>query len=164
MNSNDLYAFCMEYIYNSRASQSANKHRDARFFATIPDISLVDKCCKIHQTTLRLQHYNSWHTITKNIRGQQKSQPHYKLRSVNFYFTDVSEPSHIIITRSIFILPTSQNRHSSHLRSFLYTIIITDFALFVNLILKNILIKNPTLSDFSQRVDFKWDMRYSLTD
>ena len=35
------------------------------------------------------------------------------LRSVNFYFTDVSEPSHIIFARSIFILPTSRNRHSS---------------------------------------------------
>ncbi len=35
------------------------------------------------------------------------------LRSVNFYFTDVSEPSHIIFARSVFILPTSRNRHSS---------------------------------------------------
>lgn len=35
------------------------------------------------------------------------------LRPVNFYFTDVSEPSHIIFARSAFILPTSQNRHSS---------------------------------------------------
>lgn len=37
----------------------------------------------------------------------------YLLRSVNFYFTDVSEPSHISFARSVFILPTSQNRHSS---------------------------------------------------
>ena len=34
-------------------------------------------------------------------------------RSVNFYFTDESEPSLVIIARSIFILPTSRNRHSS---------------------------------------------------
>ena len=36
--------------------------------------------------------------------------------TANFYFTVVSEPSHDIITRSIFILPTSQNRHSSHVQ------------------------------------------------
>ena len=36
-------------------------------------------------------------------------------RSVNFYFTDVSEPSHIIIARSIFILPSCQNRHRTSL-------------------------------------------------
>ena len=35
------------------------------------------------------------------------------LRSVNFYFTDESEPSLVIFARSVFILPTSQNRHSS---------------------------------------------------
>jgi len=35
------------------------------------------------------------------------------LRSVNFYFTDESEPSLVFFARSIFILPTSQNRHSS---------------------------------------------------
>lgn len=35
------------------------------------------------------------------------------LRSANFYFTDVSEPSHTSFIRSVFILPTSQNRHSS---------------------------------------------------
>lgn len=40
----------------------------------------------------------------------------YNSSPVSFYFIDVSEPSHINITRSIFRLTTSQNRHSSHLR------------------------------------------------
>ena len=35
------------------------------------------------------------------------------LHSVNFYITDESEPSLVFFTRSTFILPTSQNRHSS---------------------------------------------------
>ena len=34
-------------------------------------------------------------------------------RAVSFYFTDESEPSLVINMRSVFILPTSQNRHSS---------------------------------------------------
>ena len=51
------------------------------------------------------------------------SPSHYRWRSsspaicrhhtVNFYFYDESEPSLVIIARSIFIFTTSQNRHSS---------------------------------------------------
>ncbi|OUN27083.1 hypothetical protein B5G00_03665 [Blautia sp. An46] len=52
------------------------------------------------------QHKKRGQLVEVNLAG-------IPLRSVNFYFTDVSEPSHIIFTRSVFILPTSQNRHSS---------------------------------------------------
>ena len=58
-------------------------------------------------------------------------------QSANFYFTVVSEPSHDIIARSIFILPTSQNRHSSHREVTLSAIIIESTQENVNQFLNN---------------------------
>ncbi len=52
-------------------------------------------------------------TITYKKRGCPNGHPRGFSSPGQFYFTDVSEPSHIIFARSVFILPTSRNRHSS---------------------------------------------------
>ena len=76
--------------------------------------------------------YISWSKIQLAQRLNQREDLHLhlvsltqissaKLRSVNFYFTDESEPSLVTFTRSIFILPMCQNRHtSSSLGQFLF--------------------------------------------
>ena len=70
--------------------------------------------------------------ITKEKRGG-RSLPAGWLLSVNFYFTVESVPSLNIFARSIFILPTSQNRHSSHAETIPATIIIMAVWKYVNM-------------------------------
>ena len=70
--------------------------------------------------------------LTKEKRGG-RSLPAGWLLSVNFYFTVESVPSLNIFARSIFILPTSQNRHSSHAETIPATIIIMAVWKYVNM-------------------------------
>lgn len=68
--------------------------------------------------------------LTKSVRILS---PRFFHHSVNFYFTVESVPSLNIFARSIFILPTSQNRHSSHAETIPATIIIMAVWKYVNM-------------------------------
>ena len=94
----------------------------------------------------KFENHNSYFISIVKVKAGGKP-PRFRFhRSVNFYFTDESEPSLVstlgqflfyrrvgtvtrLNARSIFILPTSQNRHSSHhadISAFIvYSIILT---------------------------------------
>ena len=76
--------------------------------------------------------YSIFRPHNKEKRGG-RSLPAGWLLSVNFYFTVESVPSLNIFARSIFILPTSQNRHSSHAETIPATIIIMAVWKYVNM-------------------------------
>ena len=66
------------------------------------------------QINLRaIVHAKSVVCSSNEIEANLQAGPDTIIRPVSFYFYDESEPSLVIFARSVFILPTSQNRHSS---------------------------------------------------
>ncbi len=135
---------------NLLAFQLLNMYKDENFSSIFPDNHLVDTHQKMLPTIdiylHRILYYNTpytekWsqpnkgrlqdvsshghflfyrcvRTVTHLLRTvtfyfTDVSEPSHILRTVTFYFTDVSEPSHISFARSLFILPMCQNRHTS---------------------------------------------------
>ena len=104
-----------EYIRSFRKVQSTGKYTDDCVFSLSQDTALPDTPHKTRVTVGKYQNHIPFFSppYRKMELAESGKLHHHFLRSVNFYFTDVSKPSHISIARSIFILPTSRNRHSS---------------------------------------------------